>query len=171
MKVFEGVSLKTKYLKCFGDEGGGFDEIKPLNLIIGRNNSGKSTLLDMLQFAIEEKPSFEDEFHHGDKAPVIICEDALTEVDIQRIFKPGVSGGWIPGNDHWQYGMKYIGALIGWNPCDKTNNRFLHIQYSSNVSDKIEDLRKGSQYLVELAREKKTHFLGKYSRGWWQNEN
>jgi putative ATP-dependent endonuclease of OLD family len=41
-------SLKIRNFKCFGSEEQGFDKIKSLNLILGRNNSGKSTLLDFL---------------------------------------------------------------------------------------------------------------------------
>jgi AAA15 family ATPase/GTPase len=42
-------SLKIRNFKCFGNEEQGFDEIKCLNLILGRNNSGKSTILDFLE--------------------------------------------------------------------------------------------------------------------------
>ena len=42
-------SVKMKGYKCFIDEFVGFDRIMPINVIIGRNNSGKSALLDMMQ--------------------------------------------------------------------------------------------------------------------------
>ena len=42
-------SLKLKNYKCFGNKEQGFDQIRPLNLILGRNNSGKSTLLDFIE--------------------------------------------------------------------------------------------------------------------------
>ncbi len=45
------VSLKCKNFKCFGDNMQGFDEIKPINVIIGGNNSGKTTLLDLVEYA------------------------------------------------------------------------------------------------------------------------
>ncbi|MEX2093612.1 MAG: ATP-binding protein [Pirellulales bacterium] len=53
--TFNGIALKARNIKCFGDEPFGFDEIKPINIAIGRNNSGKSTLLDLVQFAIDPK--------------------------------------------------------------------------------------------------------------------
>ena len=34
--------LKAKNYKCFGEEPQGFDYLYPINLIIGKNNSGKS---------------------------------------------------------------------------------------------------------------------------------
>lgn len=33
--------------RCFKKDWAGFDSIKPINVIIGRNNSGKSHLLDL----------------------------------------------------------------------------------------------------------------------------
>lgn len=45
----EAVSIKFRGQKCFQGEWVGFDQIKPINLIIGRNNSGKSALLDLLR--------------------------------------------------------------------------------------------------------------------------
>src|SRR5262249_5931451 len=42
------LSVKISNFKCF-DKAQGFDAIKSMNIIIGRNNSGKSTLLEMLR--------------------------------------------------------------------------------------------------------------------------
>ncbi|MCC7249338.1 MAG: AAA family ATPase, partial [Lysobacter sp.] len=41
-------SLKFRGHGCFVSEWAGFDRIKPVTLIIGRNNSGKSQLLDLV---------------------------------------------------------------------------------------------------------------------------
>ena len=51
------VSVKMKEYKCFRDEYVGFDRIMPINVIIGRNNSGKSALLDMIQAICSRAPS------------------------------------------------------------------------------------------------------------------
>jgi energy-coupling factor transporter ATP-binding protein EcfA2 len=48
-RTLEGLGLKLANYKSFGPEHEGFDEIKKFNLIVGRNNSGKSTLLDMVE--------------------------------------------------------------------------------------------------------------------------
>jgi hypothetical protein len=47
--AFNDVSLKARNIKCFGDVPAGFEVIKPINIAIGRNNCGKSTLLDVAQ--------------------------------------------------------------------------------------------------------------------------
>lgn len=52
MTKLNDFSIKVRHLKCFGDQEQGFEEIKPINLIIGRNNSGKSTLLDLIEFVV-----------------------------------------------------------------------------------------------------------------------
>ncbi len=46
------ISLKVANLKCFRDPQG-FERVEAVNVIVGRNNSGKSTLLDLLQYATD----------------------------------------------------------------------------------------------------------------------
>lgn len=50
-------SIKIKNYKCFvaDNDYQGFDDIKPINIIIGKNNSGKSKLLEALRYIISEK--------------------------------------------------------------------------------------------------------------------
>ncbi len=47
-------SIKLKDYRCFKDEWAGFEEFKPINVIIGRNNSGKSHLLDLVKRLTEQ---------------------------------------------------------------------------------------------------------------------
>ncbi len=49
MSLPEEISIKISNYKCFGKEEQGFDNIKTSNIIIGKNNSGKSSLLDMIE--------------------------------------------------------------------------------------------------------------------------
>ena len=76
------LSLMAKNFKCFA-EPQGFDQIKLVNVIIGRNNSGKSTLLDLVAVA------FGDEVqsgmgHKGRDADVIV-EWTLTQTDANAV--------------------------------------------------------------------------------------
>ncbi|CAN5326350.1 hypothetical protein BH11BAC5_BH11BAC5_12470 [soil metagenome] len=45
-------ALKVKNYKCFGDVPQGFERICPVNIIIGKNNAGKSSLIDLIEFAV-----------------------------------------------------------------------------------------------------------------------
>jgi chromosome segregation ATPase len=56
MSEIEKYALKAANLKCFR-EAQGFEEFKPFNVIIGRNNVGKSTLLDLVEFAVSRPNS------------------------------------------------------------------------------------------------------------------
>ena len=48
------VGLKVGGYKAFGEEPQGFDRILPINVIIGRNNSGKSSLIDLVEWMAKE---------------------------------------------------------------------------------------------------------------------
>ena len=61
------VEITCRNFKCFGDELAGFQGLKPLNVIIGRNNAGKSTLLDLVQNATA--PTSQNERGHAGKTP------------------------------------------------------------------------------------------------------
>ena len=51
-------SIKINNYKCFvaDNEPQGFDFIKPINVIIGKNNSGKSKLLEVLGEIVTKNP-------------------------------------------------------------------------------------------------------------------
>lgn len=43
--------FKIGKFKCFGEQPQGFDRFKLINILVGKNNSGKSTILDAIEFA------------------------------------------------------------------------------------------------------------------------
>ncbi len=81
--TMKDISLKFKNYKCFGDDFQGFDSISPINIIIGRNNSGKSSLLDLVKYAVapyDLKP-----FAHKDKMPQVVFQKILLESEAKNI--------------------------------------------------------------------------------------
>eukprot|EP01136_Pigoraptor_vietnamica_P021615 Opistho-1_new@71937 len=46
-------SVKISNYKCFGEQKQGFNHIAPINIIIGKNNSGKSSLLETIKHLIK----------------------------------------------------------------------------------------------------------------------
>ncbi len=95
--------LKIKNYKCFGEEFQGFEAIYPINIIIGRNNSGKSTALDIIESFCNSDPK--------NDSNVYLYSKKLTDVDVSKGFRHGTSGGGLPG-DHWQYGQHYINKTM-----------------------------------------------------------
>lgn len=104
-----GITLKTKNYKCFGEEFQGFESILPINIIVGRNNSGKSSLLDLVKYAI--KPYDLTPLAHKKSIPEVFLRVPLSEEDIKKVFQPGRQSPEIPG-DHWSFGQKWIGEKI-----------------------------------------------------------
>lgn len=104
-------ALRATNLKCFGDEPEGFDTIKTVNLIIGRNNSGKSSLIDLVHQACRTSIEIPQTMWHGNRPAVVFAETALTIDDIKSVFPANTSGGEIRGSHH-AYGANFVGAHI-----------------------------------------------------------
>jgi len=106
------LAIKAKNYKCFKDETG-FESIRRVNLIIGRNNAGKSSLLDLIEIVIKGKYEFERFTWRDNQQPQITFESEITETTTSQVFRSNISGGEIHGN-HGTYGQKYIGKIIKW---------------------------------------------------------
>ena len=99
-------SVHFKGHLCFKKEWSGFDTIKPINVIIGRNNSGKSHLLDLVEALCDNKlegRGWEYRFR-----------GVLDEPSLRQQFDEYTSGGVLGGN-HWNdHGKYFIGVEISW---------------------------------------------------------
>ena len=104
------VSIKFKNYKCFGDELQGFESILPINIIVGRNNSGKSSLLDLIKYAI--KPYDLTPLSHKNKKPEGVLTTTLSDDDVKKVFKPGVHVEKIPTPDLWSFGKEWAGEKL-----------------------------------------------------------
>ncbi len=112
MAILDNIKLKAANFKCFGDTAYGFERFLPINLIIGKNNSGKSTLLDIIEYITNPKDI--SNLGHKKTLPQIMLSKTLTEEELKKVFKDSHSGGNIPGN-HWRFGSKWIGKNIEWS--------------------------------------------------------
>lgn len=87
--------------KCFSNIH--IDNIKPINIIIGKNNIGKSSVLDIVEGIYGSRT-----ININTK---IILTKEMDEDVISRVFQKSISGGTIGGN-HYEFGKKYIGQDI-----------------------------------------------------------
>lgn len=110
---FAGVRLRVSNYKSFGEVPQGFDELRPINVLIGRNNSGKSALLDVIE-ALSEPPELLGQGHRG-QTPVLHFEMPASESALRKAFPEGRRGGQIPGRHHWQYGSAWLDKPFRWS--------------------------------------------------------
>ena len=108
-------SLYIANYKCFGPEPQGVEEITPITVVVGRNNSGKSSLGDVFEFAadLSQLPSSGPTAHDG-RPPRLFTTAHLDEAELRRVFSENTSGGSIAGN-HWAYGKRLIGESVRWS--------------------------------------------------------
>jgi len=125
------VSIKFKNYKCFGEELQGFESILPINIIVGRNNSGKSSLLDLIKYA--SKPYDLIPLAHKNKKPEVVLTTTLSDDDVKKVFQPGRQGGKIPGPDHWSFGKEWVGEKLSVQR--RFNDSTLFVELSKPLPD------------------------------------
>jgi predicted ATPase len=131
-------NIKCKGYRCFNSEWVGFDRILPINVIIGRNNSGKSHVIDFVKAITSAKLAGQD-WH-------LKCVCGLSEEYLKMVFPETSKGGSLSSyNSHWiDHGRHLIGHEIEWE-YDKNAN-------SQNLVLPAEFPRHGHHH-VQLARE------------------
>ncbi len=160
---YEGFSLKAANLKCFGAKPQGFDEIKTINLVIGRNNSGKSSLVDMVHQATLETHTLDNLHWHKNTAPQLFAETTATQDDIARTFPESTSGGSLGGN-HFAFGKRFIGGRVRVQ-LGAGQPTFVSISTSENPSDAFPDVGLFPDYAVHLSKlPSRNPFKGKLFR-------
>ncbi len=153
-------SLKISNYKCFGEEPCGFDKIARINLIIGRNNSGKSALLDIIELATKESNQFEESVKHKKISPKLILQTPLSEQAIKVVFPSGRFGGGIQERDHWEYGKHFVDCKISVVLTSKKDSRFLDIEEPSGVVS-LSEIQGGDSFKQALAQHVSNPFQGK----------
>ena len=99
-------SIKLKDYRCFKDAWVGFDEFKPINVIIGRNNTGKSHLLDLVK-RLADQSLRETEL-------TLSASGILDTASLRQKFKEESSGGDL-GQNHWlAHGKLLQNARVQW---------------------------------------------------------
>jgi putative ATP-dependent endonuclease of the OLD family len=96
-------AVKFRGFRCFKTHWAGFDELRSVNVIIGRNNVGKSHLLELVSSLCTENgrsSRWETE--------VIGRFDTTS---LKQVFRDDTSGGNLGGNWWGDHGKKFVGCL------------------------------------------------------------
>lgn len=129
----DNFNLKAKYFVCFGEEPQGFDAIYPINIIIGKNNSGKSALLQLVRYVASSDTSLIT-LAHNKNNPTVLIKTTIAESNIEKVFSPSHSGGNISGN-HARYAASLIGKEIVIQLQDGNNKLFTITDNPQLMSD------------------------------------
>ena len=104
------IEIKARHFRCFGEEAQGFDAVYPINVIIGKNNSGKSALLQLVQYITTNLPLL-NTLGYNRQSPTVLIKNELSQANIEKVFSASTSGGHLPGN-HGTYGAGLIGKKM-----------------------------------------------------------
>ena len=140
MRIYDYIGIKAANLKCFGNEQQGFDAIRPLNLIIGRNNTGKTALLDAVAFA--HAPSSDQDLYHRGSEPRVSVSFRI-EADLAIACRNTIQGAQHPAHQFAEafenQTMNYIIDANGSLNCEPpfSASKRLDSQLASNMSRSI----------------------------------
>lgn len=85
-------SIKVSNFKSFGRSPQGLDSVSPFNILIGKNNVGKSALLDAIQSCFGLPLDLHASARNG-ASPNVVLSSIITLPDLLRTFKNSNAGG------------------------------------------------------------------------------
>ena len=147
-----------KNYKCFDSTGGEMEKILPITVVIGKNNSGKSSMIDLVQFIIQKHKSFLETGRDNTK-PSVLIEHKLKIEEIYSAFPDNTRGGGIPGENFFEYGKRFLDCIYTYQlegngkktfvkidaefvpeartPIEKLANAILFLLKNQNISRKL----------------------------------
>jgi len=149
-------SIKIRNYKCFSEVEQGFEKILPINLIIGRNNSGKSTLLELIEYSISEQLNISQVLWHNQKQPEIIYESPLVETEVKNVFNEKIRSNAIPGRNDWAYGQAFIGTRLKWRNRHNINDedKFVSLEDCPKARIPLDSIANNQNFKARLAKAK-----------------
>ena len=86
------VKIKINNYKCIGEEFQGFEDIRFINVILGKNNSGKSALLEVIKKVVTSQFSFPRQTWHADKEPSLQLSSSISVSSLAPLGLPKAAG-------------------------------------------------------------------------------
>ncbi|WP_032925134.1 AAA family ATPase, partial [Mesorhizobium sp. LNHC229A00] len=83
-----GISISIKNFKSFGEDAFPLLGFRPINILIGRNNSGKSSLIDLVDLFASGGKTYEQTKHNvGGRPFTAYLAHVVDEASIRRVFQ------------------------------------------------------------------------------------
>jgi len=124
-------------IKCFDETGSGFFHFAPITVIIGKNNSGKSTIIDILDISINLKNGtvVRASQQRDQQAAAVDVRQPTSEELLAKGFNIRNSGGHLPGN-HFAYAKEnYLNGLFTWRMRGKAQPELLSVTLGNHILD------------------------------------
>jgi putative ATP-dependent endonuclease of the OLD family len=118
-------TLQITNFKCFDEDGCTIDHLSSINVIIGKNNSGKSSLIELFKFLTDGDKSFFLHKRKG-KSPEILLHHVIKKDLLAPAFPSSISGGDIGGN-HYTYGLSFENANLTYRLTEKHKREFIKV--------------------------------------------
>ena len=126
--------LRFKGYKSFTQEYVEILEFEKINVFIGKNNSGKSSYLDIIKDIIDPNELDKNPFLKNGLEIQLV--HALSEEEIRYVFSENTFGGGIPTENHYMFGKNYIGKKMNFRISVekdyRTRERDFQYQYVEN---------------------------------------
>lgn len=126
--------LRFKGYKSFTQEYVEILEFEKINVFIGKNNSGKSSCLDIIKDIIDPNELDKNPFLKNGLEIQLV--HALSEEKIRYVFSENTFGGGIPTENHYMFGKNYIGKKMNFRISVekdyRTRERDFQYQYVEN---------------------------------------
>lgn len=159
-------SISIRNYKCFG-ENSDWIQWKPITILIGKNNSGKSSIIEVLQqLTLNSDLNFTEEKYHRDidgnlKVPEVFVESVFEKELMNRHFPKGTSGGSV-GMDFGIYGESYVGTRFVYRQTTCSKGDIVSVQKEEGQrSPFLEELSDWQQRKSNIGNALKSPLLGK----------
>ena len=132
-------SIYFSNYRCFGypDKPAGFSSIKSINLIIGKNNSGKSHLLRLVEWMCAGNVLQRECENPDARKCNYKFQGVLDEETLKKFFSPSTSEGEL-GGEHWRdHGRYFIGQPVKYDIINGTsfdNLTFLNKSFDPGIN-------------------------------------
>lgn len=128
-------------------------EIGRVNVIIGKNNTGKSSVIDIVDFILDISKYSQ----YKNRVSSLEVGVKLTDDAIRMVFDKDTSGGGINQN-HYEYGKKFVDHIFKLRVSSEKNSSGAHFRYTpSDKLNKEEYPDKLQAYWSNLAS--KLHYI------------